>query len=87
MNRRGEDLSFLAVTSDLSHRGVCDVAKSKGIMGNRIILLGGVELVGAREERRGAKSRRLEFSRSHSLLTAQPCNIARRRSQEESDQV
>ena len=87
MNRRGQDLSCSAVMSDLSHRGVCDVPKSKGIMGNRVILLGGGELLGAREEGRGAKSRRLEFSRSHSVLTARPCNIARRRSQEKSDQV
>jgi hypothetical protein len=80
-------LPCLALASNLSHRGVCDVAKSKSIMGSIGILHGGGDLLGAREERRGAKLRRLEFNGSRSALTAQLCNIARRRSQEEPSQV
>ena len=56
-------------------------------MGNIGILLRGGDLLGAREERGGAKLQRLEFNGSHSLTSAQLCNIAGRRSQEKPDQV
>jgi hypothetical protein len=81
------NLPCLTGASNLSHRGVCDVAKTKRIMGNIGVLLRGGDLLSAREERGGARLQFLEFNGSHSLISAQLCNIAGKRSQEKPSQV
>lgn len=72
----------------LGHHGVYDVIKNKSIMGNiRVLLRGGGPFGARREERAGARLQFHEFNGSHSLRSAQRCNIAGRRSQKKPSQV
>src|SRR5208282_6618345 len=74
----------------VSYCGVRDVNKTKGIMGSIGILNGRCELPGAGEageEGRGAELRLLECTGSRCAVSAQLCDIARRRSQEKPDQI
>ena len=86
MNRKGW-VCLGAGRNRLGPCGVRDAYEIKDVIDTSSDPFGDGMLPGSREEGRAASSRRLEFTSSPCVLTAQLRNIARRRSQEKPDQI